>query len=83
MNYGDMYVLAVSVMSDVVKSYFGDGKDLDVHIQYTNEKYPMGTAGAIRLAEDYLKDDNFFMLNGDLIMNMPINGSEMKGRRIR
>ncbi len=62
-------VLAVSVMSDVVKNYFGDGKRLGVKIHYTNEKYPMGTAGAIRLAEDYLKDDNFFMLNGDIIMN--------------
>ena len=62
-------VLAVSVMSEVVKKYFGDGERLDVKIHYTNEKYPMGTAGAIRLALDYLKDDNFFMLNGDVIMD--------------
>jgi NDP-sugar pyrophosphorylase family protein len=62
-------VLAVSVMSDVVKNYFGDGKRLGVNIYYTNEKYPMGTAGAIRLAEHYLQDDNFFMLNGDIIIN--------------
>ena len=62
-------VLAVSVMSEVVKQFFGDGKRLNVKIHYTNEKYPMGTAGAIRLAEEYLKDDNFFMLNGDVIMD--------------
>jgi len=62
-------VLAVSVMSEVVKKYFGDGQRLNVKIHYTDEKYPMGTAGAIRLAEDYLKDDNFFMLNGDIIMD--------------
>lgn len=62
-------VLAVSVMSDVVKHYFGDGKRLNIKIHYTNEKYPMGTAGAIRLAQEYLKDDNFFMLNGDVIMD--------------
>jgi NDP-sugar pyrophosphorylase family protein len=29
----------------------------------------MGTAGAIKLAEEYLNDDNFFMLNGDVILN--------------
>ncbi|MHA1987678.1 MAG: sugar phosphate nucleotidyltransferase [Promethearchaeota archaeon] len=61
--------LAVSVMADALKNYFGDGKDLGVRIRYTDERSPMGTAGAIKLAEDHLKDDNFFMLNGDVIMN--------------
>lgn len=61
--------LAVSVMADVLKNYFKDGKDLGVNIRYTDEKSPMGTAGAIKLAEDHLKDDNFFMLNGDVILN--------------
>jgi NDP-sugar pyrophosphorylase family protein len=61
--------LAVSVMADVLKNYFKDGKDLGVNIRYTDERSPMGTAGAIKLAEDHLKDDNFFMLNGDVILN--------------
>jgi len=61
--------LAVSVMADVLKNYFKDGKDLGVNIRYTDERSPMGTAGAIKLAEDHLKDDNFFMLNGDIILN--------------
>lgn len=61
--------LAVSVMADVLKNYFKDGKDLGVKIRYTDERIPMGTAGAIKLAEDHLKDDNFFMLNGDVILN--------------
>jgi NDP-sugar pyrophosphorylase family protein len=62
-------ILAVSVMADVLKNYFKDGHDFGVKIQYTDEKVPMGTAGAIKLAEDYLKDDNFFMLNGDVVLN--------------
>ncbi|MFX1493915.1 MAG: sugar phosphate nucleotidyltransferase [Promethearchaeota archaeon] len=62
-------VLAVSVMSDIVKNYFKDGKKFGIKISYTNEKHPMGTAGAIKLAESYLDDDNFFMLNGDVILN--------------
>ena len=62
-------VLAVSVMSDVIKNYFKDGKKLGVKILYTDEKHPLGTAGAIKLAEEFLKDDNFFMLNGDVIIN--------------
>ncbi len=62
-------VLAVSVMDDVLKEYFGDGSKFGVKIYYTDEKNPLGTAGAIKLAERYLKDDNFFMLNGDVILN--------------
>jgi len=66
-------VLAVSVMSDIIKNYFKDGKKLGVKILYTDEKHPLGTAGAIKLAEEFLKDDNFFMLNGDVILNFDFN----------
>jgi len=62
-------VLAVSVMADSIKNYFQDGNQLGVRIHYTNEEKPMGTAGALKLAEYYLKDENFFMLNGDEILN--------------
>jgi NDP-sugar pyrophosphorylase family protein len=62
-------VLAVSVMADIIQSYFKNGEKLGVSIKYTQEKYPRGTAGAIKLAEEFLKDDNFFMLNGDVILN--------------
>jgi len=66
-------VLAVSVMANDLKNYFKEGKRLGILIHYTNEKHPMGTAGAIKLAETYLKDDNFFMLNGDVILNFDFN----------
>ncbi len=62
-------VLAVSVMDDVIKNYFKEGEKLGIKIHYTGEKHPKGTAGAMKLAENYLKDDNFFMLNGDVILN--------------
>ncbi len=62
-------VLAVSVMDDVIKNYFKEGEKIGVKIHYTGEIPPKGTAGALKLAEDYLKDDNFFMLNGDVILN--------------
>jgi len=62
-------ILAVSVMADIVKNYLGNGEKLGIKIKYTDEKNPLGTAGAIKLAEDLLKDDNFFMLNGDVILN--------------
>jgi len=62
-------ILAVSVMSKELKNYFKNGEEWGVKIDYTNEQSPMGTAGALKLAEPLLKDDNFFMLNGDVILN--------------
>ena len=62
-------ILAVSVMSETLRNYFGNGEKLGIDIKYTDEKHPLGTAGAIKLAEDYLKDEDFFMLNGDVILN--------------
>ncbi|MFX1390477.1 MAG: sugar phosphate nucleotidyltransferase [Promethearchaeota archaeon] len=62
-------ILAVSVMSEILRNYFGNGEKLGIKIIYTDERKPLGTAGAIKLAEEYLKDDNFFMLNGDVILN--------------
>lgn len=60
-------ILAVNVMSEQLKNYFGDGSKWEITIQYTDEKEPMGTAGAVKLAEDLIGNDNFFMLNGDVI----------------
>ncbi|MFX1314566.1 MAG: sugar phosphate nucleotidyltransferase [Promethearchaeota archaeon] len=74
-------VLAVSVMADTIKNYFQAGKKWDIKIHYTDEKRPMGTAGAIKLAEDLLKDDNFFMLNGDVILNFDF--SEMLNTHVK
>jgi NDP-sugar pyrophosphorylase family protein len=62
-------VLAVSVMADSLYNYFKNGEKLGIKIEYTKEKHPMGTAGAVKLAEEYLTNDNFFMLNGDVILN--------------
>src|SRR5665648_280127 len=48
-------VLAVSVMDNIVKNYFKDGSQLGVFLHYTEEKHPLGTAGAIKIAEPYLE----------------------------
>ncbi len=60
-------ILAVNVMSEQLKNYFGDGSKWKITIHYTDEKEPMGTAGAVKLAEDLIGNDNFFMFNGDII----------------
>jgi NDP-sugar pyrophosphorylase family protein len=67
-------VLCVGNLAEQIEEYFGDGRKFDVRIQYVNdEKCPMGTGGALRLAEPLL-DDAFLTLYGDSYL--PFNFSE-------
>lgn len=67
-------VIAVDYMNEKVMQHFGDGKKFGVDIKYVIEDKPMGTAGAIGLAKDYL-DKSFLFLNVDTLMDP--NVSEM------
>ncbi len=48
-------------------------KRLGVKLEYSVEKTPIGTAGAIKNAYKYIDLENFFVLNGDVITNMNLN----------
>ena len=58
-------VLAVGYKGEMVEEYFGNGEQLDVHIEYSYEKEQLGTAGAIKNAGQYIKESEFFVLNAD------------------
>ena len=57
-------VLCVGYLHLQIMDYFGNGKKFEVRIKYSIEKNPLGTGGAIKQAEKYLKDD-FFVIYGD------------------
>jgi NDP-sugar pyrophosphorylase family protein len=57
-------VLCVGHLEDEIESYFGTGSRFGVTIEYSEEEKPLGTAGALRNAENLLGDD-FLVLNGD------------------
>ncbi len=64
-------VLAVGYRPDTLKEVLGDGERLGVNIHYSLEEEPLGTAGPIRQAEDYLRGSGeFFVLNGDIVSDM-------------
>lgn len=46
------FVLAVNYKAEQIESYFGDGSNLGVDIQYLREKQRLGTAGALSLLQD-------------------------------
>ena len=70
-GYTDI-VLIIGHLGHVIREYFGDGKDFGVNIEYVVEDHPLGTAGALYLLKDSLKED-FLLVNGDIIFDVNID----------
>ena len=57
-------ILGTGYMAEKIDSYFGDGKNLEMRVSYSRESEPLGTGGALKLAESQLGDP-VLILNGD------------------
>jgi NDP-sugar pyrophosphorylase family protein len=64
-------VLSVGHFSEQIISHFGDGVSFGVSIVYAIEAAPAGTGGALAYAKSNM-EDNFFVLNGDTIFDIPL-----------
>ena len=62
------FLFIIGHMGDQISSYFGDGQQWGVHIEYFQETQPLGTAGALGFLKDQLTED-FFVLYGDTIVD--------------
>ncbi|MDI6856235.1 MAG: nucleotidyltransferase family protein [Candidatus Thermoplasmatota archaeon] len=69
-------VLCVGYLSEHIMNYFGNGKKFGVSITYSIEKKKLlGTAGALKNAEQYLEKE-FFVMYGDVYL--PIDFGEIE-----
>lgn len=65
-------VLAVGKSLRQIQDYFGDGRMFGVRLTYSIENSPLGTAGAVKNAEEFL-DDSFIVLNGDIFTEFDLS----------
>lgn len=61
-------ILAVGHLAGLIEAYFGDGTKWGVKITYSIEDEPLGTAGPLALIDGL--EDNFLVMNGDLLTNI-------------
>jgi NDP-sugar pyrophosphorylase family protein len=59
-------------MAEKIESYFGSGNDLGMRICYSREHEPLGTGGALKLAEPLISDP-VLVLNGDSYVEWNLN----------
>src|SRR3954447_17856381 len=68
----DDLVVTVAFMANNVRTYFGNGQEFGVRIQYATEETPLGTAGSVRNAMDEL-DERFLVIAGDVITDIDLS----------
>jgi len=67
-------VMCTGYLAEQIEGAFGDGSDLGVTIEYSRESVPLGTAGALKLAQHYLQHESeFLLLNGDSFLEIDFN----------
>ncbi len=57
-------------LGEKIKSYFGNGEKFGISATYIEEKEPLGTAGAFYYLKDWIKDDEFFLVFGDVFFDI-------------
>lgn len=69
-NLTDIAV-TLQYLPNIIKNYFNDGREYDVNLKYYVEDKPMGTAGSVKNAEDFL-DDTFVVISGDALTDIDL-----------
>lgn len=70
----DLPDIAVTLqyMPELIKEYFHDGKEFGVNMRYYVEKTPLGTAGSVKNAEEFL-NDTFLVISGDALTDIDLS----------
>jgi NDP-sugar pyrophosphorylase family protein len=64
-------ILTVGHLAELLHAFFQDGERLGLHIEYSLEDRPLGTAGPLSLVADRL-DDTFLVANGDVLTTLDL-----------
>lgn len=63
--------VTLQYMPDLITEYFGDGGSFGTRMRYFVEQKPLGTAGSVRNAENFL-DDTFMVISGDALTDIDL-----------
>jgi NDP-sugar pyrophosphorylase family protein len=67
-------VMCTGYLAEQIEEVFGDGSNLGGTIEYSKEVVPLGTAGALKLAQHYVQHESeFLVLNGDSFVEIDFN----------
>ncbi|MFN3335545.1 MAG: NDP-sugar synthase, partial [Caldilinea sp.] len=59
-------VVTLRYMASAIEDFYDDGSSIGMKITYVVEEAPLGTAGSVKNAAQYL-DDTFIVISGDAL----------------
>ena len=62
-------VLVIGYLGEQIQNFLGDGSDFGIKIEYAAQDKIEGTASAIKVAKEYISEDKFLVVNGDLFVS--------------
>lgn len=65
-------LMNVRYQAEQIKDYFEDGERFGVHIRYIWEDQPLGTAGAMKLAEPHFSGESLVVFNADILTDLDL-----------
>src|SRR5882724_1545169 len=75
-------ILSLSYQPKKIEDVLGDGTDLGMHISYTVEAQPLGTAGAFKNAQAHIRERTI-VFNGDILTDLDLSGVLKQHRSTR
>ena len=63
-------IINLHYLSHEIKKILGDGRKWGIKIYYSIENEPLGTAGAVKNAEQFFDEDPLIVFNGDVITDL-------------
>ncbi|MDI3281082.1 MAG: NDP-sugar synthase, partial [Bacillota bacterium] len=59
----------------LIEEYFGDGARWGMKLRYFREEVPLGTAGSVRQAAEFLGEETFLVLSGDALTDFDLTAA--------
>ena len=66
-------VICTGHLSEIVESYFGDSRNINMEITFARDPFPLGTGGAVRNALGKTRSKHILVLNGDSYLRVNIS----------
>lgn len=75
-------IICTGYKTEMIEHFLDTKDNFGIKIQFSIEKNPLGTGGAIKQAGKLIKENSFFVLNGDTITNIDLGKLQKKTNSI-
>lgn len=66
-------VITTNYLSNQIQDYFGDGSHRGMFLRYSVEETPLGTAGSVKYAQPYFKNEPCLVISGDIVTDIDLS----------